>query len=361
MMRRMIKTGLAGLLATPGPGRSVRARLSGSSPLILGYHRVVDDMAPHVPDAMPSMLTSTASLSRQLDIIGQDHDFVDLDEAARQMLEGPRHARRPVATVTFDDGYADVFENAFPLLRRKGIPFAVFVVTDLVGTGAPQLHDRVYLHMVRIFDSWPRPLPALARLVEAECSDPLPTLNALSRPGTGPLQSSRALLTTMPRTELVRIAEQLASLDDAPEMPPGLRSMTWPMLEALLRAGVTIGSHTRSHAFLGNETRNTIDDEVGASRRTLERRLGTPIRHFAYPDGDYHPGVVDAVADAGYRYAYTICDCPPPREPRLSIPRRMLWDRSGQDVFGRLSPAVLACDARGTLDGLSPSCTRDHR
>jgi peptidoglycan/xylan/chitin deacetylase (PgdA/CDA1 family) len=38
--------------------------------------------------------------------------------------------------ITFDDGYADNFTDALPLLRRYGCPALVFLPTDLVGSGA---------------------------------------------------------------------------------------------------------------------------------------------------------------------------------------------------------------------------------
>jgi peptidoglycan/xylan/chitin deacetylase (PgdA/CDA1 family) len=45
-----------------------------------------------------------------------------------------RPARRALA-VTFDDGYRSVYERAFPVLARLGVPATVFVVTDAVGDG----------------------------------------------------------------------------------------------------------------------------------------------------------------------------------------------------------------------------------
>jgi peptidoglycan/xylan/chitin deacetylase (PgdA/CDA1 family) len=46
---------------------------------------------------------------------------------ASQMLPG-----RPVM-ITFDDGYADFYETAWPILQRNGFSAHNFVVTDLVG------------------------------------------------------------------------------------------------------------------------------------------------------------------------------------------------------------------------------------
>src|SRR5437764_12281943 len=46
--------------------------------------------------------------------------------------------------VSFDDGYSDFFHHGLPLLRRKGIPAGIFVVSDLIGTTELPLHERLY-------------------------------------------------------------------------------------------------------------------------------------------------------------------------------------------------------------------------
>src|SRR5205814_817751 len=91
---------------------------------------------------------SAAMLERHLDWVGRSFRFVSLDELG-QILDSDRRPDRPLAAVTFDDGYAEVYEHAFPMMTRKGIPGAVFAVADLVGT--PQLmgHDRLYLLLAR--------------------------------------------------------------------------------------------------------------------------------------------------------------------------------------------------------------------
>lgn len=35
--------------------------------------------------------------------------------------------------LTFDDGFEDVFLNAYPLMRKKGIPFCIFLISDFIG------------------------------------------------------------------------------------------------------------------------------------------------------------------------------------------------------------------------------------
>jgi peptidoglycan/xylan/chitin deacetylase (PgdA/CDA1 family) len=60
--------------------------------------------------------------------------MVDLDTAVAQMDASGRLPRRTGA-LTFDDGFASVFDEAFPLFRRHSIPATVFLVTETLTTG----------------------------------------------------------------------------------------------------------------------------------------------------------------------------------------------------------------------------------
>ena len=51
--------------------------------------------------------------------------------------------------------------------------------------------------------------------------------------------------------------------------------------------GFTIGSHTKTHVWLGHESEARNVDELAGSKQELERRLGAPVHHFAYP-GSVH-------------------------------------------------------------------------
>jgi peptidoglycan/xylan/chitin deacetylase (PgdA/CDA1 family) len=100
-------------------------------------------------------------------------------------------------------------------------------------------------------------------------------------------------------------------------------------------------------------------EELEGSKQVLESHLGQPITHFAYPGGQFTAPVVDAVARAGYRFAYTACQHGSPQHPALTIERLLLWEGSSVDVDGRFSPAILNCQAQ---DLWLPSrrCARVH-
>jgi peptidoglycan/xylan/chitin deacetylase (PgdA/CDA1 family) len=348
--RRVVKHALATALSGLGVDAFIGAMFRGAAPLIVGYHRVVHDFEASARDAIPGLLVSRAMLERHLDRIGKRYRFVSLDELG-DALERGDPLTRAVATVVFDDGYRDVYENAVPLLLRKGIPAAVFVVSDLIGTTHLQIHDRLFLVLRRALRT-----PAVLDAVVARHLDDaavLPVQREIVAAAGDALALTRALLHALTFDHLDGLIGDLEAAvgpvsgrDD-----PGLWPMTWEMLADVHAKGLVVGSHTCRHALLANETPEVAARETEASRRRLEQALGAPVTHFAYPDGSFNATAVRAVAASGYRFAYTTCSHVDHERPLLTIARRMLWERSAVDATGRFAPAILDCQAQGLFAG----------
>ncbi len=84
--------------------------------------------------------------------------------------------------------------------------------------------------------------------------------------------------------------------------------LDWPQCREMAAAGFTICSHSITHAhltrFLDKEKPadyiKRIRFELEDSKRVLEKQLGNPVRHFAYPYGDYTEAVAFLAKQAGY-------------------------------------------------------------
>ncbi len=89
----------------------------------------------------------------------------------------------------------------------------------------------------------------------------------------------------------------------------GSAFMTWDDLRALQQAGMTIGSHSRTHPML--TVRGVpLNAEIDGSREDIMRHLGTAPDFFAYPYGDVDRHVADVVRTAGYLGARGMGDGP---------------------------------------------------
>lgn len=352
-LRSITKTAISYGLYRTGAAQ-LRDNIPGAKrmPLVLGLHRVVENFEASAKIHMPSMLISTSRLEQYLDWIAQRYRFVGLEEAIDGFARD-RASDRPVATVTFDDGYRDIYYNAFPLLKRKRIPFAVFVISDLIGTNHLPIYDELFLLLKRARVRWGNRRGE--RLVGL-----LDELGISQRSVFGTkceFDQMRMFLNTLPQRKLLQIIKALRdSVGRVDDVAPNLRSLTWEMIKEMQNAGVTIGSHTRSHAILTRETRERILAELNGSKRAMESVLGTEIKYFAYPNGDFNESVVREVQKAGYQAAYTTDSyLHPSYVTALTIPRRMLWENACVNTFGRPSRAVLECFISGMFDGLNKS------
>lgn len=358
MFKTLVKTGIAATLGWTGADRVV-ASWAGTKalPLVLGYHAVVEDVRAHVGRAILPNLISLDMLERQLEWVGRRYRFIDLDELGSQMERGEPFSQ-PSAAVTFDDGYAGVYHHALPLLKRKGIPAGMFIVTEATGRPELQLYDKMYLLLEKVLPVIGHSEVRFRRLLDAK--------DIHLGPGDGggrfddAFCTMRWLFTLLTQNKFRRAIEALETvcrIDDGDY--PEMQALDWEMVRAMADSGMTIGSHTQTHALLTEESVEQVAEQTAESMVTLRDKLKRPVAHFAYPDGRFNAAVVSAVAEAGYRFGYGTCLRRDPRYPFLTIPRTLLSERSCADATGRFSSALMRYHAHRLFDIWSP-CAHDH-
>jgi hypothetical protein len=233
------------------------------------------------------------------------------------------------------------------------------VVTDLVGTVQLQVYDKLYLLLARWCSRRPAASRDLARLLK-NLAVRLPGGNGTHAVVHDPFTGMRVLFTTLPQSEMHRVIDALEAHVNIEEGElRELHSLTWEMVTDMHRAGMTIGSHTKTHALLTNEPWERVLEETAESRQTLEQKLGAPVHHFAYPDGRFNAATVNAVAASGYRFGYTTCLHRDPLYPLLTIPRTFLWENSCLNARGQFSSSIMGCQAHRVFDLLA-GCRQHH-
>lgn len=359
-LRKQVKSRVASALHHTSVDNLIgRAMGVSTNPLVICYHRVVQHFDDATTRAMPSLLVSNAMFERQLDWLAANFEMVSLEE----ILQGYHQpgTRRPAdrkgrrqATITFDDGYADFYWNALPILVKKKIPSTVFVVTDLVGTAKLQTHDELYLLLSEWF---------LRSYRDANVSaDPLWTkLEEALAVHTDPYNAARYLLATFTQREVIdMMAMMQARVHVSTQSLREFQSLSWSMLRTMIDQGVTIGSHTRTHVLLPSHDPQQVMNELRGSREILQAELGVSAEFLAYPDGQFNERIASAAESAGYAAALTICSHLSHERPRYSVPRTVLWENACIDDLGQFSPAIMSCLVNGVFS-LSSRCTQDHR
>ena len=127
------KRSLKSLAAPLARGWATARKSRASQVQILAYHRIVADIAQAERTSIAGLVISAATFARQLELVREAYEILSLDEALA-VLRGERQVGRAAAVITIDDGYRDVYEQAWPVLRRMGLPAVVYVPTALIGT-----------------------------------------------------------------------------------------------------------------------------------------------------------------------------------------------------------------------------------
>jgi peptidoglycan/xylan/chitin deacetylase (PgdA/CDA1 family) len=255
---------------------------------ILLFHRVNDDQEPYFTGVPVARFRAQAEiLARHWNILPLG-ELVDL--AARNAL--PRRA----AAITFDDGYRDNYEFAYPVLSELRLPATIFLATGAIETGRPLWHDRV-------FDAFRR--TRARRLALGPRELPLDTPDQKHRALHALLEDLRAR-TPEDRELAVRSALAALGLTENPVLAD--RMLTWAQIREMHAQGIDFGAHSVSHPILTRMPLEAAMREILDSRRAIRERLDAPVDLFAYPNGsrdDFNGPLKEGLRAAGFRAAVT--------------------------------------------------------
>ncbi len=204
-------------------------------------------------------------------------DVISLDEMHRRFIAGD--FKRRFVVLTFDDGYKDIKEFAYPLLKKYEMPFALYIPTSF----PDQLGELWWLALEAVIARSSRiELPINGEHRQFDCAT-VAQKREIYDAVYGYLRS----LTT--ERELREIVRELCAryMVDMPAICRDL-SMTWGEIAEMAEDPlVTIGAHTVSHSMLKKIPDDAaVRAEMEQSRAVLEAALGTRPEHLAYPVGD---------------------------------------------------------------------------
>jgi peptidoglycan/xylan/chitin deacetylase (PgdA/CDA1 family) len=324
-------------VASSGPvaGLARRIRLAQRA-VVLAYHDVSPDRG--AVDAWLSV--RRCDFIRQMRYLKEHFRVVSLGLAFDEMngeMHGPssHEADRPLAVVTFDDGYSGVKETALPVITEMKMPVTVYAATGAIESGNLYWYDRLLngLHKAGAVDMDMTGI-GLGSYRLNQCE------GARNWQETSRLLEDIKKLAHPERDGAVRkILERVGRAEK--ETLQTLRPLNVEEMKELSASPlVTIGAHSHSHRELSKLTDEEMQECVGTSKRLLEEWTGRSIDHFSYPNGDYSPRVITALKDSGFISAVTEepgllgRETPAFAIPRLSVGRYDSLERFKTKVSG---------------------------
>jgi peptidoglycan/xylan/chitin deacetylase (PgdA/CDA1 family) len=290
--RTRLKRTLEATLVRTGASRLTQA-VTRSDVLVLAYHNIVPSGERQVGDVSLHLPQST--FADQLELIGERCDLVSLDAA----LKSPEPASRPRVAITFDDAYTGALTAGSDELRRRDLPYTMFVAPAslegssfwwdaLVARGEPRLPETLREHFL-----W-------------KCKGH----DSLVRDHAG------------------RFGRTFH------ELPEHARCATEHLLTSVAAdTRMSMASHSWSHSNLAALDPANLKIELERSREWVRARNSVSLDCVAYPYGFCSDSVASAAATAGYEAGFLVeggwirnASALPWQLPRLNVPASLSLD-----------------------------------
>jgi len=263
--------------------------------LVLTYHRVGDASGCCYDRGVFS--ASASEFDNQLTHLKRVFHMATLEEVL-WLAAHPEKFRRPELLITFDDGYRDCYDTAFPVLKSHGVQATFFLVSSFVGTDHLPWWDTI-AYIVRNTRqstiSLRRPYPVSFTIDGSADAVLVNVLRLYKSPAT-----------TDPELFIADLSE--ACEVDAPAGAAERVFLDWNQSREMLAGGMAFGSHTHSHRLLGKLPPKEQMDELATSRAILCRELGTKPQSVAFPVGSRDAFTAETMAaarEAGYQVAFS--------------------------------------------------------
>jgi peptidoglycan/xylan/chitin deacetylase (PgdA/CDA1 family) len=248
-------------------------RLGRRNPKILLYHDCAEEESDYLADL--ECTTSPRTFRNHIDYLSKHYRIVPLET----LLSGD--APPGAVSITFDDGYASVYRNAFPVLKDNGAPATIYLISSVVNNAA----------LV-----WVNELNCLARRGGPDAVtcigrhfDVAPEASAAEIISTCRLNYSgpkmQALLAELREITGLRAAEHAREAQ---------LYLTWDEIHEMRAYGIEFGNHSRTHPNMERLTEEEQLAEIEGAQKDLNEHLPY-VRAFAHPFG-HHGSTTSRIA-----------------------------------------------------------------
>lgn len=261
---------------------------------VLTYHRIAPIKGPINLD--PAMISATPeAFAEQMQYLVRHFNVISIDDILTSLNNGTSLPRRAIL-VSFDDGYHDLLEFAWPILEKLKVPAVIFVATDYIN------NPKKIFWWDRIANAVFNTKSEILKIHPFDCK-----LSEIKDDRSAVVKQVQSYLKKLPNDKSLDLVEEICQNLGENKILQTV-SLDWQELRKLNDAGITIGAHSRSHPLLNNIPLDDAKSEILGSQDDLKHRLGNNYPIFCYPDGSYNEAIIAILKANGFTMAFTTRD-----------------------------------------------------
>jgi peptidoglycan/xylan/chitin deacetylase (PgdA/CDA1 family) len=254
--------------------------------LLLMYHRVLPLDDPRAQQEEPGMIVSPETFRLHMSLIKQSFETIHLSRWL-ELKNSNKSLPLRACAITFDDGWADNYEFAYPILQELEIPATIFLVSDMVGKNDsfwPQRLSHLLTDIAQHYSEKPNN-SSLDWIAMLPCSYTFSKIEPDQEQLSEIIAAAKSFSDIEIHRRLDLIEEDLGI--PAKQNKPSI--LNWEQVNEMCDSGlIEAGSHTCNHIRLtGDREEDQLQQEIISSKEKIETRTGREVKTFCYPNGDY--------------------------------------------------------------------------
>ena len=204
--------------------------------------------------------------------------------------------------ITFDDGFKNNYDIAFPILQQLDIPAVVFLAVDYVSTDNLLWFDELFLALRGVQRG---ALPADVVLPGLSSLCPTDDLYGMYKIASARFKEMKSSV----RSSRISLLKESMDIYSDP-LAEQFKLMTWENVREMSASGlVEFGVHTATHRILSGLTTDEYRQELVEPKVQLSKELNCGITSFCYPNGvpdvDFFKDHEKYLEENGYTCAFS--------------------------------------------------------
>ncbi|MBI4139516.1 polysaccharide deacetylase family protein [Candidatus Woesearchaeota archaeon] len=268
---------------------------------------------PDFYDTEVGNVISEKKLKEIISTTSEKYEFLELPKFLNAL-----QTRKDIALLTFDDGNSSVFTNAFPILKSRKIPFAIFINTHNIHTQKPHWFEVIESAFLSSSES------------TIKINNMIYQLNKTKERISAVLHAKEGIkknqYTTKSILQKLKISRTVA-INDAQQSDPQLNK---EQINILKKYRVTIGAHAEKHVLLSMLSKEDQKRNIFHSKNWIEKNLHSSCFAFSYPNGqtsDFTEYTKHILRVAGFSCAFSAIGKKINRQSdKYSLPRYFVWE-----------------------------------
>lgn len=265
--------------------------------VIINYHSFVTSLNG-VMEIDSTVAHRIDDFKKEISFLKRYFDVVSLDQIVDRLKTG-KLFERPAVAITVDDGVRDNFDILFPVLKERGVPVTIFLTTGVIGTNQKIWVDR----LSALIASTKQETLTVGGLFEDKCFS-FRTIEERRRAYELIVQRLKDVDMAQRDIYLKKIEEALGHAENGQRL-----MLNWDEVRLMQKNEIYFGAHTVNHPILTHMPLEDAKKEIADSKQRVERELGIPVKHFAYPNGrpqDFNEALRRFCQDIGFD---SVCTC----------------------------------------------------